>query len=105
MKLLKYLFNLGAICLTIYAVTASFLIIVEPPADNNLMRVALNVSLDLSMLFIVFLSLITLINFLIERKIEKRKSSKEFITLMLVNLTVFIVTTILCATYYMNTCC
>ena len=103
MKFLKYLFNFGAIWLTLYAVFMSFGIIVEPPDDHDFMKVIWNVTLYLSVIFILFLSIVTLINYLLERKVEKRQNSKEFLILMIIHLVLFIISVIYCANdYYLN---
>ena len=91
--------------MTIYAVYNSYAIIVEPPSDGNKMKVIYEVTKVLSIINLIFLSVVTLINFLLERKVEKRKSSKEFIALSLIHLLIFASLIIYCAKDYYDNCC
>ena len=60
-------------------------IIARLPECENVKTIIYNVVGELSKLFLIYLIIITIVNFLFERKIEKRSETKEFVIPFLEN--------------------
>jgi len=71
-----------------YAAMLSYGLIVRfPPCDGMMKMIWANVG-SLSLLYLLYLALLTPINFLVERRMEKRRGSKEYIVLAIAQLIV-----------------
>lgn len=73
-------------CLMIWFAYMSYAIIVRVPESGKLMDLIWSQIRQVLPAYSVSILIISLINFLFERKIEKRKSSYEFIKLSLIHL-------------------
>ena len=87
MKIIKYLLN--AICLgfLIYVIAVSYAIIVRVQNLERIFDIIWNQAGTIAFISIVFVLIATYLNFVFERKIEKRKTSREFIIISLVHIT------------------
>jgi len=97
-KTIKYLLNFTALSLMICYTYVSFAIIVRVPYIERLVNLIHSQVEKLSIISIGFIIIITFINYVFERKIEKRKTSYVFIWLLLIHF----VTLILAIAYYSN---
>src|SRR4051812_14125762 len=85
-KAIKYLINFAGICLMNFYARIAYGIIARLPECKNVMEIIWNNVFELSQIYLIYLVLITVINFLVERKLEKRKNSKEFLVLAFINI-------------------
>ena len=89
----------------VYFVTAFFMLIVELPSCEEVMENILSQLTWFSPVFLIFLAIITLVNIFIEKILEKRKSSKEFLKLLFLHTLLYIVTFIINAIILYFKCC
>ena len=97
-KIIKYLLNFTALSFMIFYSYFSYAIIVRVPNIERLMNLIYSQVEKLTLVSIAFIIIITFINYVFERKIEKRKTSYEFTWLLLVHF----ITLILAIAYYSN---
>jgi hypothetical protein len=90
MKFIKYLLNFAGVCLMIRFVFLSYALIVRFPDCDSVMNLIWNRIVELIPIMIVYLILITGVNYVAERKIKKKELSKEFSLLFLINLLLII---------------
>lgn len=87
---IKYLINVAFMCLMIWFAYLSYAIIVRLPESGKLIDLIWSQIKQVLPVYSISILVISLINFLYERKIEKRKSSNEFIKLFLIHLIVIV---------------
>jgi glucan phosphoethanolaminetransferase (alkaline phosphatase superfamily) len=104
-KNIKYLLNFAGISLMIFYASVSYGIIARLPECKNVKEVILNVIVELSQTYLIYLIIITAINILFEREIEKRRDSKEFIFLTIINIILLILITSFFSNKFYNICC
>jgi hypothetical protein len=97
-KIIKYLLNFTALSFMIFYSYFSFAIIVRVPNIERLMNLIYSQVEKLTLVSIAFIVIITFINYVFERKIEKRKTSYEFTWLLLIHTIILI----LAIAYYSN---
>ena len=84
-KIIKYLFNVICLGYLFFGIRVSYAIIVTVPNLERLFDIIWIQVGRVSLISIVFIIFITYLNFLFERKIEKRKSSREFIIISFIH--------------------
>ena len=89
-KIIKYLVNLICLGFLIFVIRVSYAIIVIVPNLEKLFDIIWNQTGKFAMISIVFVIIITYLNFIFEKKIEKRKSSREFILISIIHIIVII---------------
>jgi len=104
-RIIKFLLNFAGIILMIFYANVSYGIIARFPECKNVKEVILNVIVELSQTYLIFLIIITAINILFERKIEKRCDSKEFIFLTIINIVLLILITSFFSNKFYTICC
>lgn len=87
-RILKYSINVAFMCLMIWFAYLSYAIIVRVPESGKLIDLIWSQIRQVLPVYSISILIISLINFLYERKIEKRKSSYEFLKLFLIHLLV-----------------
>jgi len=97
-KTIKYLLNFTALSFMICYTYVSYAMIVRVANMERLMNLIHSQVEKLTLISIGFIVIITFINYVFERKIEKRKTSYGFLWLFLVHF----VTLILSIAYYSN---
>ena len=97
-KIIKYLLNFTALSFMIFYSYFSYAIIVRVPNIERLMNLIYSQVEKLTLVSIAFIIIITFINYVFERKIEKRKTSYEFTWLLLIHIIILI----LAIAYYSN---
>lgn len=103
-RIIKYLLNFAGIGLMIFYANLGFGIIARVPECENAKSVIWNVVGELCKIYMVYLIVITAINILFEKKIEKR-SSKEFVVLAIINLVLLVLVTSYFSNQFYNICC
>ncbi len=103
-RIIKYLLNFAGIGLMIFYANLGFGIIARVPECENVKSVIWNVVGELCEIYLVYLIVITAINILFEKKIEKR-SSKEFVVLAIINLVLLVLVTSYFSNQFYNICC
>lgn len=85
-RLIKYILNsAGLYMMTIIALLISTLVYRYPDCEVVRIKISENIG-ELILIYIPYLGLITGMNLLIERKIEKRQKSKEYLFMLYINL-------------------
>lgn len=102
---IKYLLNFAGICLIIFYANVGYGIIARLPECENVKTVIWSVVGDLSKIFLVYLIIITAINILFERKIEKRSGTKEYVILAVINIILFTLITSFFSNLFYRICC
>jgi uncharacterized membrane protein (DUF373 family) len=97
-KIIKYLLNFTALSFMIFYFYFSYAIIVRVPNIERLMNLIYSQVEKFALVLILFNIIITFINYVFERKIEKRKTSYEFTWLLLIHTIILI----LAIAYYSN---
>ena len=97
-KIIKYLLNFIALSFMIFYFYFSYAIIVRVPNIERLMNLIYSQVEKFTLVLILFNIIITFINYVFERKIEKRKTSYEFTWLLLIHTIILI----LAIAYYSN---
>jgi magnesium-transporting ATPase (P-type) len=87
-RIIKYLVNLTCVGILIFGIRVSFGLIVRVSGLERIYEIIWNQAEIFALSSIVFLLIITYLNFVFERKIEKKKNSKEFIIISLMNLAI-----------------
>lgn len=82
----------------------SFAMIVNPRACERVIGVIWDNVKELALFHVFFLGLTTGLNFLIERKIERRMASGEFLIILAINFTVLLLGNIYCAYEFYHNC-
>ena len=80
-------------------------IIARIPECENVKSIIWNVVGELSKIYFVYLIIITAVNILLEKKIEKRSNSKEFIALAVINIILFVLITSFFSYQFYRMCC
>ena len=104
-RTIKYLLNFAGICLMIFYANVGYGIIARLPECENVKEVIWKVIEELCLVYVIYLIIITTINILFERKIEKRKSSKEFLFLAVFNIIMIVSITVLFSNQFYKMCC
>lgn len=104
-RIIKYLLNFAGISLMIFYANVGYGIIARLPECENVKEVIWNVVVKLSQIYLVYLIIISAINILFERKIEKRRGSKEFVFLAILNIVLLILITYFFSNEFYNICC
>lgn len=104
-RIIKFLLNFVGIILMIFYAYVSYGIIARPPECKNVKEFILNVIVELSQTYLIYLIIITTINILFERKIEKRCDSKEFMFLTITNIIFLILITSFFSIKFYDICC
>jgi hypothetical protein len=94
LRILKYVLNIGGLCWMIYLAFFSYALIVQIPDCDRVMSVIWDRVKELIFVYGLFLGLTAGLNLLLERKIEKRMTSKEYITILLIHVTFLVLGTI-----------
>lgn len=89
----------------IFYANLSYGIIARLPECENVKEVIWNVVLDLSQIYLIYLIVITVINILVERKIEKKINSKEFLFLAIINIFLLVLITSYFSNEFYDICC
>jgi hypothetical protein len=97
-KIIKYLLNFTALSFMIFYSYFSYAIIVRVPNIERLMNLIYSQVEKLTLVSIAFIIIVTFINYVFERKIEKTKTSYEFTWLLLIHTIILI----LAISYYSN---
>jgi NADH:ubiquinone oxidoreductase subunit 2 (subunit N) len=87
-RIIKYLVNLTCIGFQIFLIRVSFATIVRVSSLERIFEIIWSQAESFAFSSIVFLLILTYLNFVFERKIEKRKTSREFIIISLMNLAI-----------------
>lgn len=82
-RLLKWLVNIAATAWVSLAALFNFALILSYPTKDKAMPIIWHEVLELIPLYTAFILLLLLINFLYERKVERRAESKEYLLLFL----------------------
>ncbi|AWA31070.1 hypothetical protein HYN48_13785 [Flavobacterium magnum] len=93
-RILKYLINLACSALMIWFAYLSYAIIVRVPTSGELMDLIWSQVNQLLPTYLISIVIISLLNYLFERKIEQRKQSYEFLILLLIQIVVMALATI-----------
>jgi hypothetical protein len=104
-RTIKYLLNLAGISLMIFYANVSYGIIAILPKCENVKEVIWKVVVELSQIYLIYLIIISTINILFERKIEKRNGSKEFVFLFVLNIILLVLITSFFSNEFYNICC
>jgi hypothetical protein len=97
-KIIKYLLNFTALGFMISYIYVSYAMIVRVPNIERLINLIHSQVEKLSLISIGFILIITFINYVFERKIEKIKTSYVFIWLLLIHF----IALILAIAYFSN---
>ncbi|MBG6110221.1 putative membrane protein [Flavobacterium sp. CG_9.10] len=97
-KFIKYLINFAGLIYIIFYAYVSYAMIVRVPNIERLMAIIRIQVERFTLISIGFIVIITFINYVFERKFEKRKTSYEFIWLSLIHFLILI----LAITYFSN---
>lgn len=84
-KIGKYLLNFFGTCSIIWLVYLSYALIVRFPDCENVMKLIWNIIAEIIQIMLVYLVVITGINYIVERKVEKKQFSKEFLLIFFIN--------------------
>jgi hypothetical protein len=85
-RIIKYLVNVTFLGILIAGIAASYAIIVRVESLERIFDIIWNQAGNVALISIVFISIATYLNFVFERKIEKRKTSREFIIISLMHI-------------------
>jgi NADH:ubiquinone oxidoreductase subunit 2 (subunit N) len=85
-RIIKYLVNLSCLGFLIAGIGVSYATIVRVPNLQRIFDIIWNQAGNVALISIVFVLIATYLNFVFERKIEKRKTSREFIILSLIHI-------------------
>ena len=86
-RIIKYLINLVCLGILIFGIAASYGIIVRVANLERIFEIIWNQAGIVALISVAFVVIITYLNFVFERKIEKRKTSREFIIIALIHIT------------------
>ena len=90
-RIVKYLINLTCLGFLIAGIGLSYAIIVGVPNLERLFDIIWIQAGRLAIISIVFISIATYLNFIFERKIEKKKTSREFLIISLIHIGTLII--------------
>ncbi len=85
-RIIKYLVNLTCLGFLIAGIGISYGIIVRVSSLERVFEIIWNQAGNEALISIVFVIIATYLNFVFERKIEKRKASREFIIIALIHI-------------------
>ena len=85
-RIIKYLVNLTCLGFLITGIRVSYGIIVRVSSLERIFEIIWNQAGSVALIFIVFVIIVTYLNFVFERKIEKRKTSREFIIIAIIHI-------------------
>ena len=97
-RIIKYSLNLAFSASMTWFVCLSYAIIVRVPTSAELMNLIWSHVYLLLPAYLISIVIISLLNYLFERKLEKRKQSYEFLVLFLIHIVIIA----LAITYYSN---
>lgn len=89
-KVIKYLISIICIGFLIFGIRFSYAIIVIVSNLGKLFEIILIQAGRFAITSIVFIIIITYLNFMFERKIEKRKTSREFLIISFIHIVLLI---------------
>ena len=90
MKILKYILNIGVVCLVIYSVTVLFLLTNTECEDiHNAIKRSFYFQVEW---FLILWVIISMLNVFLERKIEVENYGRRFLKLTLIHIGIFIIT-------------
>jgi magnesium-transporting ATPase (P-type) len=89
-RTLKYLLNLAGLVWMVIATMVSYGMIVRFPDCDHVMESIWSTVQDASVAYFLFLAVITVFNFFIERKLERRSHSNNYLILALLHFMVLI---------------
>ena len=84
-RIVKYAVNIAGLIWMLFGAYLSYGLIVRLPDCNQVLQRILNNLKTLIVLYLLFVTIITVINYSIERKFEKQTTSREFFWLMIVH--------------------
>ena len=90
MRIIKYLFNFAGNYLMIWFAYISYALIVRFPDCDIVKEIILKNIIELGSIYFIYLVAITFLNLLFERRVEKRKKSKEYLLLCLINILILL---------------
>jgi hypothetical protein len=89
-RAIKYLINMGGLALMWWMTVLSYGLIVRIPPCDQISGVVNERIKDLAYSGLIYLCLVTFLNWFIQRKFEKRLGSKEFLYLGVFNLALIV---------------
>lgn len=96
--------NLGGLGWMIYLIFLSFALIVQVPECDRMLSVIWDRTKELILAFGVFLGLTTGLNFFLEKKIEKRRTSKEYLIIAVLHFICLLIATIYASYEFYGRC-
>ena len=85
-RIIKYLINFTCLGFLIAGIGASYAIIVRVENFERIFNIIWNQAGNVALISVVFILIVTYLNFVFERKVEKRKTSREFIIISLIHI-------------------
>jgi len=89
-RTIKYLLNAVCLALLIFRIAASYGIIVRVASLKRLFDIIWSQAGNVALISVVFIIIATYLNFVFERKIEKRKTSREFLFISIFHIVMLI---------------
>ena len=89
-RAIKYLINVGGLVLMWWMTILSYGLIVRIPSCDQVGGIVIERIKELTIIGLIYLSLVTLINWFIQKKFEKRIGSREPLYLGVINLVVIV---------------
>ncbi len=87
-RIIKYVLNFAALLWMLLGAALSYVLILRNPDCDRVMDVIKDELCELIPIFMAYLAVVTGLNYLVERYLEKRKGSKEFLLLLLIQFVV-----------------
>ncbi|TMI62597.1 MAG: hypothetical protein E6H07_14380 [Bacteroidetes bacterium] len=89
-RAIKYLLNIGGLVLMWWMTILSYGLIVRIPPCDQIRGVVIERIKELTFSGLIYLCLVTFLNWFIQQKFEKRLSSREFLYLSAINLAIIV---------------
>lgn len=89
-RIIKYLINIGFLCFLIFGIKVSYALIVIVENRGKVIEIIWCQAERVTLVSIPFIFIITYLNFIFERKIEKKKYSREFFILSIFHILILI---------------
>ena len=87
-KIIKYLVNIACLGLLIFEIWISYAIIVRVQNLERIFDIIWSQAGSFALISVVFILIATYLNFVFERKVEKRKTSREFLIISLIHIVI-----------------
>ena len=87
-KIIKYLVNIACLGLLIFEIWVSYAIIVRVQNLERIFDIIWSQAGSFALISVVFILIATYLNFVFERKVEKRKTSREFLIISLIHIVI-----------------